>query len=274
MKPIEEQVILITGATDGLGKAIATELAQRGATILLHGRSDERGQRTVQEITEKTGNSRLKFYRADLSRLSDVRALGTDVRANEKRIDVLVNNAGIMLDSREESSDGNELVFQVNYLSHVLLTRLLLPLLKRTAPARIVNVASAGQHEIDFDDIMLEKHFDRGVSYRRSKLAQIMFTIDLANELRGDGITVNCLHPGTYMPTKMVLGRFTPANSLEEGARATIRLALDPGLASVSGRYFHMQEEARAHDQAYDEAARTRLHAITEHLLSETPHEV
>ncbi len=268
MRPIEQQVILVTGATDGLGRAVATDLAGRGATVLVHGRNDERGRRTVEEIRNRTQNERVSFVRADFSRLAEVQAMARQVGSKQDRLDVLVNNAGIYPDKRHESDDGYELAFQVNYLSHVLLTRLLLPLLERSAPARIVNVASAGQLAIDFDDIMLTRNFSGGVSYQRSKLAQILFTKDLAEEIKKKGITVNALHPGTYMPTKMVVGRFPPANSIEEGMEATVRLAASPDVDGITGKYFSMQKESRADSQAYDVEARRRLRQETDRLLS------
>ena len=268
MRPIDEQVILITGATDGLGRAIAHELAAKGATLLLHGRSEERGRQTVAELQAKHPGARLFFYRADLARLSEVRELAERVKAAHRKIDVLVNNAGVYPAERQLSAEGNELGLQVNYLSHVLLTRQLLPLLKAAAPARIVNVASAGQAPLDFGDVKLERSYSGGASYQRSKLAQIMFTFDLADELRGDGITVNALHPATYMPTKMVVGRFPPTNSVEEGVAATMRLIASPELEGVSGKYFYMQRESRAHAQAYEAKARRQLAELTERLLS------
>ncbi len=259
---------MITGATDGLGRGIAMKLAGQGAELLLHGRSNERGEQTMAAIREKYPDARLRFYRADLARLSEVQSLAEEVKRNHDRLDVLVNNAGVYLDERMVSADGYELVFQVNYLSHVLLTRLLLPLLKAAAPSRIVNVASAGQAALDFDDLMLERSYSGSSSYQRSKLAQIMFTIDLAGELRGEGITVSALHPSTFMPTKMVVGRFPPSSSVEDGVAATVRLAVAPELEGITGSYFNVQREERAHRQAYDEAARRRLAEITNRLLA------
>ena len=173
-----------------------------------------------------------------------------------------MNNAGIIQDKRQESADGHELTFQVNYLAGFLLTHRLLPLLKRSAPARIVNVASAGQASIDFSDVMLERRWDGWQAYCQSKLAQIMMTSDLA----GTGVTVNALHPATLMPTKMVVGRFGVQSALEEGVRDTIRLIADPGLTNVSGRYFNGDREARAHRQAYDVMARARLRELSRDL--------
>ena len=219
-------------------------------------------------IRERYPKARLRFYRADLARLSEVRALAKEVKSNHDRLDVLINNAGIYLDERMVSADGHELVFQVNYLSHVLLTRSLLPLLKAAAPSRIVNVASAGQAALDFDDLMLERSYSGSASYQRSKLAQIMCTIDLAGELQGEGITVNALHPSTFMPTKMVIGRFPPSSSVETGVAATVRLDVGTELEWVTGRYFNVQREERAHRQAYDEGARRKLAEITNRLLA------
>lgn len=261
MRPIDQQTILITGATDGLGRALAAELAAEGATILVHGRDDRRGEATLQEIGGKAS-----WYRADLSSLAETRALAEAVRADHPRLDVLVNNAGIGVDGpRRESADGHELTFQVNYLSGYLLTRLLLPTLTASAPARIVNVSSLGQQAIDFDDVMITRGYSGTRAYCQSKLAQILFTLDLAAELAGTGVTANALHPATYMPTKMVS---SPISTLEEGVRATHRLVTDPALDAVSGRFFDGLHEARANAQAYDSDARARLKALSDELTS------
>ncbi|WP_033330373.1 SDR family NAD(P)-dependent oxidoreductase [Actinomadura welshii] len=261
MRPIEQQTILITGATDGLGRALAAELAAEGATVLVHGRDDQRGKATLQEI-----GGRASWYRADLASLAETRALAEVVRADHPRLDVLVNNAGIGNDGpRMESADGHELTFQVNYLSGYLLTRLLLPTLVASAPARIVNVSSLGQEAIDFDDVMITRGYGGMRAYRQSKLAQILFTIDLAGELAGTGVTANALHPATYMPTKLVP---TPISTLEEGVRATHCLVTDPALDGVSGRFFNGLREARADAQAYDAEARARLKALSDELTS------
>jgi NAD(P)-dependent dehydrogenase (short-subunit alcohol dehydrogenase family) len=277
MRPLDEQVILITGATDGLGRGLARHLAEGGATVLLHGRDDGRGAATLQDISDTTGNPRLEWYRADLASLSDVRQLAKQVATDHPHLDALVNNAGIGTASsggdsgRLESHDGYELRFHVNYLAPYLLTRLLLPVLVRSAPARIVNVSSAGQRPIDFDDVMLQRRYDGITAYCQSKLAQILFTIDLASEVAGSGVTVNALHPGTYMPTKMVLDAgVTPVTPLEDGVAATARLVADPELEGVTGRYFDGLRESRPHPQAHDDAARRQLRDLSDRLTGLT----
>ncbi len=276
MRPLREQVILITGATDGLGKAVALQLARTGATLLLHGRDEARGQRTLEEIQAQTGNTRLQWYRADFSQLAQVRALTERLAREQERLDVLVNNAGIGTTlpgggARQESEDGYELRFAVNYLTPFLLTRLLLPTLRQSAPARIVNVSSAGQAPIDFRDVMLEHHYDGVQAYCQSKLALVMFTFDLAEELAGTGVTANCLHPATYMPTKMVLAaRGSSVSTIEEGVQATTHLITASELDLVTGRYFNGLRKARAESQAYDRQARHQLRQLSEQLTGLT----
>jgi NAD(P)-dependent dehydrogenase (short-subunit alcohol dehydrogenase family) len=260
------KTVLVTGATDGLGKAVAAELVRRGDDVLLHGRDDARGEHALRE-TGAAG-----WYRADLSSLREVRDLAERVESEHERLDVLVNNAGIgtmLPNGRAESRDGHELRFAVNYLGPFLLARLLLPLLRSSAPARIVNVASGGQAPIDFDDVMLERDYDGIRAYCQSKLALVMLTFDLAEELQGSGVSANCLHPGTFMPTKMVLATgTTPVDSLETGVRATVRLIDDPALDGVSGRYFNRERDARALEPAYDPEARRLLRELSERLTT------
>jgi NAD(P)-dependent dehydrogenase (short-subunit alcohol dehydrogenase family) len=272
MRPLDEQTILITGATDGLGRALATELAAAGATLLIHGRDDARGQQTIDDIAASTGSRRLHWLRADFASLDQVRGLADRVAAEHPQLGTLVNNAGIGFttngaDRREESSDGHELRFGVNYLAGYLLTRRLLPRLLDSAPARIVNVASLGQAPVDFDDVMLRNRYDGFLAYRQSKLAQIMFTFDLADELDARTVTANCLHPATFMPTKIVLDAGgAPASSLEDGVRATLRLITDPGLDGVTGRFFNGTAEAEPNPQARDTEARHRLREMSDQL--------
>jgi NAD(P)-dependent dehydrogenase (short-subunit alcohol dehydrogenase family) len=220
------------------------------AACLLLGRDGERGERALAE----TGAAGLVL--ADYASLDDVRAMAAELPA----VDVLVNNAGIGTnlpggDARLESRDGHELRFQVNYLAGYLLTKLL-------APPRVVNVASAGQHPLDFDDVMLTRGYSGTRAYAQSKLAQIMHAFDLAER----GVIANALHPATYMPTKMVLAaRGSAVSTLEEGVRATLALVRR---TDVSGRYFRGLEEARADPQAYDPDARRRLREVSEGAIS------
>jgi NAD(P)-dependent dehydrogenase (short-subunit alcohol dehydrogenase family) len=270
---VKNQVILVTGATDGLGKQVARDLAAQGATVLLHGRSREKGEATLQEIRDATGNQKLMYYNADFSSLDAVRRLAEQIQADQDRLDVLINNAGIGAGSRparrETSADGYELRFAVNYLAPFLLTYQLLPLLRRSTPARIVNVASVGQQPIDFDDVMLEDGYDGLRAYRQSKLAQVMSTFDLAEELSESGVTVNSLHPASLMNTKMVLETDYfggPMSTVEEGAHAVEYLATSPELDAVTGEYFDGERRARANAQAYDKEARRRLRMLSQEL--------
>jgi NAD(P)-dependent dehydrogenase (short-subunit alcohol dehydrogenase family) len=276
----EDRTIVITGATDGLGKGLATELAAGGGRLILHGRNEEKGQALIEELRQlKTGragarpriDAALEWRRADLASLDEVRDLA-DSLAGEERIDALVNNAGIGTagpgdGDRLESADGYELRFAVNYLAPFLLTRRLLPLIERSAPSRIVNVSSAGQAPIDFDDVMLERAYSGIQAYCQSKLALVMFTFDLAEELEGSGVTANCLHPGTYMPTNMVRAAgVEPVTPLEDGVAATLRLITSPELGGVNGHYFDGTSESAPHPQAEDPEARRQLRELSEEL--------
>ena len=267
MRPIEQQVILVTGATDGLGRAVAGELAQQGATLLLHGRSEERGARTLSEISARTGNTKLTYYRADFESLSEVRAFAERILAEHERLDVLLNNAALGIDPvRRVTRDGHEATFQVDYLAPYMLSHLLEPPLIRSAPSRIVNVASAGQAPIRFEDLMQEQSYDGVQAYCQAKAAEIMMTIDRAAELSSTGVTVNCVHPAFNMPTKIVTHMFTPQSEIADGVRSILRLITDPALDDVTGRYFDQTAEAQALDQAYDDQVRGRLRAVAAQL--------
>lgn len=266
--PLEGQTILLTGATDGLGSHLARQVAASGARLLLHGRDPARVAAAV-AVARAAGNDRVLGYVADYASLAEVRRLASQIRSDHGRLDVLINNAGVMLGDRQISVDGYELTFAVNYLAPFVLTRELLPLLRVSAPSRIVNVASIGQAPVHFDDVMFERGYETRRAYAQSKLALIMFTFDLADEMDGTGVTSCCLHPATLMPTKLVHEHFGRiVKSLEDGSTAVLRLAAAADGLAIHGRYFDQQREARAHDQAYDLIARQRLRHLTEALVT------
>ena len=220
---MDGKTVLVTGSTDGVGRYVAASLAAAGAKLLIHGRDMSRANILIEEI-KRAGGSEPIFYQADLASLPEVRRFADTVLADHKRLDVFISNAGIGSQNegpgRQTSRDGHELRFAVNYLAGFLLARLLLPLLKASAPSRIVNVASLGQHPIDFDDVMITRGYGGSRAYAQSKLSQIMFTIDLAEELKGTGVTANALHPATYMNTTMVrAGGIAPISTVEQGRR-------------------------------------------------------
>jgi NAD(P)-dependent dehydrogenase (short-subunit alcohol dehydrogenase family) len=253
---MDGKTVLVTGSTDGVG-----------AKVLIHGRDKARAKTLADEIRGQ-GHGEPIFYQADLSSLAGARRLAEAVLAEHKRLDVFISNAGIgsrtQGSERRTSADGHELRFAVNYLSGFLLVHLLLPLLRASAPSRIVNVASLGQHPLDFDDVMLTKGYSGTRAYAQSKLAQIMFTIDLARELEGSGVTVNALHPATYMNTTMVReGGITPISTVAQGGDAILRLVAGDDVAAKSGLFFNGMQQAQANPQAYDETARKRLRALS-----------
>jgi NAD(P)-dependent dehydrogenase (short-subunit alcohol dehydrogenase family) len=261
------KTVLITGSTDGVGRYVAARLAAEGAKVLIHGRDAKRAEALIDEI-KQSGHEPPAFYQADLASLAEARRLADAVTADHKRLDVFISNAGIGSQNggalRQESADGYELRFAVNYLAGFLLAYRLLPLIKAAAPSRIVNVASLGQHPIDFDDVMITKSYSGSRAYAQSKLSQIMFTIDLADELKGSGVTVNALHPATYMNTTMVrAGGITPISTVEQGGAAILHLVSGDDVAGKSGLFFNGMNEAKAHPQAYDTTARKRLRALS-----------
>lgn len=262
-------VILVTGSTDGLGRALALRLASTGAHLVIHGRNEERGREVVQAIRDE-GTGSARFYAADFTSLDQVRSLADTILRNYDRLDVLVNNAGVGPGApgheRVLTEDGNELRFQVNYLAGYLLTRLLLPLMEEGAPARVVNVTSRAQQPLDFDDLRLDEGYSGGLAYGRSKLAQILFTVDLAEELAGTGVDAYAVHPAPAMDTDLVRETgSTPQSSVEQGVEAVFRVVTGEGLES--GQFFYELEPRRAHEQAYDPEARQRLREASEALV-------
>ncbi|MEM7417000.1 MAG: SDR family NAD(P)-dependent oxidoreductase [Gemmatimonadota bacterium] len=260
----DQEVVLVTGSTSGLGREVALRMGARGAHVIVHGRDEERGMAVVAEIEAGPGSAR--FVQADFADFGNVRALAAVILDEYDRLDVLVNNAGFgsAPDERWLSDDGHEFRFQVNYLAPFLLTNLLKDRIVSSAPSRVVNVSSLAQAPIDWDDVMIENDFSGRRAYGQSKLAQIGHTFDLHEELGGSGVTVTALHPATYMPTGMVqrLG-VTPRATIAEGADAVMNLIVgnvDGGL------FFNQLSPQRAHAQAYDDASRRRLRDLSREL--------
>ncbi|MBT2555483.1 SDR family NAD(P)-dependent oxidoreductase [Arthrobacter sp. ISL-5] len=273
MTTLTDQTLLITGATDGLGYALARRLAKDGAALVLHGRRPDALERVANDI--RRPGVEVSCVLADFAELDQVRAMADELTADGIGIDVLVNNAGVGIGqpdttTRATTVDGNELRFAVNYLAPALLMSRLLPAMQHRPGSRIVNVASAGQQPIDFDDVMLTHGYSGTRAYCQSKLALITLGFILADRIPARQVTINSLHPGTYMPTKMVLESVGHSiDSLETGVVATARLVADPGLSDTTGAYFNITRRVRANAQAYDSIARRRLIDITESLIGQ-----
>ena len=266
---LQGKTILVTGATDGIGMQTALDLAQMGASVIVHGRDSSRGASAVEMIRRETGRDSVTFERTDFASLRQVRALAEAVRAKYPRLDVLINNAGVSTQSRQVTEDGYELTFQVNHLAHFLLTNLLLDFLKSSAPSRIVNVSSQVHRsgQIDFDDLQLKNHFDGYAAYRQSKLCNVMFSNELAARLKGTGVTSNSLHPGV-IATKLLHGNFPgiTGDDLERGAETSVWLASSPDFAGVTGEYFENHQVYRYSPLADDPALRAWLWQVSEKL--------
>ena len=277
---MQGQVCLVTGATSGIGRIAARDIARLGARVIIVGRSPEKTEATVRQIRAETGTTAVESLVADLSSQAEVRRLAEQVQARCDRLDVLVNNAGAMFLKRLESVDGIEMTLALNHLSYFLLTNLLLPLLKASAPARIVNVASDAHKgaSINFDDLQAKQKYSGWRAYQRSKLANILFTNELARRLDGTGVTVNSLHPGFVRTNFLQVfegrwgGRLVRAIaeriaiSPEQGARTSIYLASSPDVAGVTGRYFVKGKHVASSAQSLDPAAAERLWRISEEM--------
>jgi len=257
---------LVTGSTDGIGRLTAGRLAGMGHAVLIHGRAPEKVEAVANDIRRESGNPEVSGIVADFSSLNRVRRLANELGDRYDRLDVLINNAGVLpaeegKNGRPLSEDGHELCMAVNYLAPFLLTHLLLPLLLSSSGARILNVSSVAQDEVDLDDLMLEKdEYAPMHAYACSKLALAMFTMELSDRLAKKNATVNCLHPGSLLDTKMVRRAFSrPLGSADSGAEVEVYLATSPELANVSGVYFDRKTRSRAHAQAYDRRSRERL---------------
>ncbi|MDD1669205.1 MAG: SDR family oxidoreductase [Methanomicrobiales archaeon] len=257
------KIILVTGSTDGIGKATARTLAGQGHRVLLHGRNPGKGRAVLDEIRKETGGADLELFIADLSSFGGVWNLVDQVGDRYERLDVLINNAGVYMPSRVVTGDGLEMTFAVNLLAPFLLSHLLMPLLETGAPARIVNVASGAHFDVrtlDWDNLQCEKEYDAWGAYAQSKLGVVLITYALARRLDPGKVTVNCLHPGVIC-TKLLFSAFPgyPCEPPEAGARTSVYLATSPRVAGVTGKYFEGMKEARSSDITHDRDIEERL---------------
>ena len=257
----------MTGSTGGLGRETAMALAQAGEHVIIHGRNEERAKQVIQQI-EEDGRGSAKFYSADFASLEETKDLANAILADYDRLDVLVNNAGVVVPDQQErrvSDDGYELHFQVNYLAGYILTNMLLPLLEASAPSRVVNVAS-GQRPLDFDDLMFEKEYGGLDAYLRSKNAQLMMTFAMEPYLSTRNISINALFPSGLMNTDMVIeAGFEPESSIETGRDALLQLSNDD---VGTGNFFDVFEVGEAIPQASDSNAQRQLMDVSEELTS------
>ena len=272
---MQNKTVLITGSTDGIGKETAIELAKKGAAILIHSRSSEKGEVVVNEIKSITSNKNIESFAADFSSLKQVKILSEKIKEKHDKLDVLINNAGVFKNDRILTEDGYETTFQVNHLSHFLLTNLLLDLLKQSAPSRIVNVSSmAHSSRINFDDLQSEKNYTGYAAYALSKLANILFTFKLADELKNSNITVNCLHPGVINTKLLREGFGGGGRDVKAGAKIPVFLASSEKVNNVSGKFFAsriiglIQKEQRAAEIAYDKGTQEKLWNVSAKLTS------
>jgi NAD(P)-dependent dehydrogenase (short-subunit alcohol dehydrogenase family) len=277
---MDGKVCLITGATSGIGKATAMGLANMGASVVMVGRDQGRGEAALAEIKEKSANASVELMLADLSSQQEIHRLADEFKAAYPQLDVLMNNAGVIRSKRITTADGIEMTFAVNHLASFLLTNLLLDVLKASAPSRIVNVSSGEQRNgtIDFDDLQGEKGYKGAKAYSQSKLATVLFTYELARRLEGTGITANCLHPGVVGTNLgsgvsgvfgVMVRALTPLmKSPEKGAETSIYLASSPEVEGLSGRYFVKKAEARSSGVSYDEKIARRLWEVSAELTN------
>jgi NAD(P)-dependent dehydrogenase (short-subunit alcohol dehydrogenase family) len=267
------KICLITGANTGIGRATAEGLARMGATVVLLCRSHERGEEARVDIATRTGNPAVELLVADLSSTRDVRRAAAEFSMRHAQLDVLINNAGVFLPSREVTDEGVEKTLATNYVGHFLLTHLLLPALRAAAPSRVINVASRVGGAFDFKDPTLTRRYSTNKAVSQSKRAQIMFTQDLAESLGGSGITVNAIHPGIVktallddMPWLMRKVFHLLSISAETSARGVIHLASGSDVVSTSGKFFAGQKELRIPPALQDRAARAQLWTLSERL--------
>jgi NAD(P)-dependent dehydrogenase (short-subunit alcohol dehydrogenase family) len=275
---MEGKVVLITGGTSGIGRAAATALAAMGAEVAVTGRSRQRGEAAVEEIRDTSGNERVSLMLADLAVQTEVRGLAEEFRERYDRLDVLVNNAGIIQSKRTETPDGLELTLAVNHLAPFLLTNLLLDLLKESAPSRIITASSEARRgaQIDFEDLQSERRYRAFKVYGMTKLANILFTYELAERLEGTGVVANCLHPGGVNTNfgannrsfgTLLFRAFKPfMRTPEQGADTIVYLAISPEAGKMTGRYLTDRKVVASFNEPHDEATQKRLWEVSETL--------
>lgn len=274
-------VVIVSGANAGMGKATSIELAKTGATIVMLCRNRERGEKAVSEVRALTGNNSVELMLCDLGSLKSIEDFCRDFKSKYSRLHVLVNNAGVIHRNRHETVDGYEATFGVNYLGHFLLTNRLLDLLIASAPSRIINLTSSEHRKgiIDFEDINLTKSYSLKRAYRQSKLANVLFTYELAERLRGTGVTANCVHPGiihTGMTIKFCIdggyGKivawimrpfFRPP---ERGAETAVYLAISPEVEGVTGKYYYQKKPIASSERSYDRKLAKKLWNLSEKM--------
>ena len=274
------KVVMVTGANAGMGKEIALALAGMGATVVMVSRDRARGAAARAEVESTTGNRQVELLLADLSSQESIRNLVGDFEARHKRLNVLVNNAGITLAKRTETADGIEAVFATNHLAAFLVTNLLLPVLKASAPSRVVTVSSAAHSmgKIDFDDLQSVKGYNEIRTYNASKLANVLFTYELARRIAGTGVTANVVEPGFVktnlrVPFPFSLFSFMRGSAVN-GARPTVFLASSPEVEGVSGSFFNVKGVAtKSSTASYDEEAARRLWTLSAALTSAGQHD-
>ena len=271
------KVVLITGANSGIGKETALALARLNANLVIVCRDKRRGQAALEDIKTKSGNASVELMTCDLSSQTQIRKLAQEFKQKHDRLDVLVNNAGVILTRRSVTEDGLESTFAINHLAYFLLTNLLLDLIKQSAPARIVNVSSTVHKSatIDFDDLQGERSYGAMRAYGQSKLANVLFTYELARRLEGTRVTVNCLHPGViatniFRDISGVVGAAARLflKSPRRGAETSVYLAASPEVEGVTGKYFDDRRAARSSPESYDEAKAERLWQVSERLTN------
>jgi NAD(P)-dependent dehydrogenase (short-subunit alcohol dehydrogenase family) len=264
----KDKIILITGSTDGIGKQTAKDLAVTGAAVLIHGRDNKRTKNTAEEIAEMTGNSTLDFFVADLSSLNEVKRLAEEIHSKYLHIDVLINNAGVFQRHKEMSSDGYEMTFAVNHLSHFLLTGLLTDLLEKAYRSRIINVSSiAHADHIDFENLQGDKFYDGYEAYSLSKLCNILFTYEAARRLQQSGITVNCLHPGVIKTKLLRTGWGLGGSPIETGSKTSVYLAASADVENVTGRYFSNLRQVASSKISLDIVIQNKLWQLSEEMV-------